>query len=69
MPVQSVEMTSFEVIGKTGRPEPQHILPRMENLLQPHRVKSFKLSTDPKFFHKLHDIVGLYLNPPTRPWC
>jgi transposase len=34
--------------------------------LQPHRVKSFKLSTDPKFFHKLHDIVGLYLNPPTQ---
>ena len=34
--------------------------------LQPHRVKNFKLSTDPKFFHKLHDIVGLYLNPPTQ---
>ena len=34
--------------------------------LQPHRVKSFKLSTDPQFFHKLHDIVGLYLNPPTQ---
>ena len=27
--------------------------------LQPHRVKSFKLSSDPKFFHKLQDIVGL----------
>lgn len=34
--------------------------------LQPHRVKSFKLSTDPKFFRKLHDIVGLYLNPPEK---
>ena len=34
--------------------------------LQPHRVKSFKLSTDPQFFHKLHDIVGLYLHPPTQ---
>ena len=34
--------------------------------LQPHRVKRFKLSTDPQFFHKLHDIVGLYLNPPTQ---
>jgi transposase len=34
--------------------------------LQPHRVKRFKLSPDPKFFHKLHDIVGLYLNPPTQ---
>lgn len=34
--------------------------------LQPHRVKSFKLSRDPQFFHKLHDIVGLYLNPPEK---
>lgn len=34
--------------------------------LQPHRVKSFKLSADPKFFHKLHDIVGLYLHPPAK---
>ena len=34
--------------------------------LQPHRVKSFKLSSDPKFFHKLRDIVGLYLNPPEK---
>ena len=34
--------------------------------LQPHRVKRFKLSPDPKFFHKLHDIVGLYLNPPVQ---
>jgi transposase len=34
--------------------------------LQPHRVKRFKLSTDPHFFHKLHDIVGLYLHPPEK---
>jgi hypothetical protein len=34
--------------------------------LQPHQIKSFKLSTDPKFFHKLHDILGVYLNPPTQ---
>jgi transposase len=34
--------------------------------LQPHRVKRFKLSTDPKFFRKLHDIVGLYLHPPEK---
>jgi putative transposase len=32
--------------------------------LQPHRQKSFKLSTDPFFIEKLRDIVGLYLNPP-----
>ncbi len=32
--------------------------------LKPHRVESFKLSTDPDFEAKLVDIVGLYLNPP-----
>ena len=49
--------------------------------LQPHRQKSFKLSTDPFFVEKVRDIVGLYLNPPehalvlcvdeksqSRPW-
>jgi putative transposase len=32
--------------------------------IQPHRTKSFKLSTDPYFVEKVRDIVGLYLNPP-----
>jgi transposase len=32
--------------------------------LQPHRVKTFKLSNDPFFVEKVRDIVGLYLNPP-----
>jgi hypothetical protein len=32
--------------------------------LQPHRVKQFKLSTDPQFVGKLRDIVGLYVGPP-----
>ena len=34
--------------------------------LQPHRVETFKLSTDPLFIEKVRDIVGLYLNPPTK---
>lgn len=34
--------------------------------LQPHRVKTFKLSRDPKFVEKLTDVVGLYLNPPDK---
>ncbi len=34
--------------------------------LQPHRVESFKLSTDPQFIEKVRDIVGLYLHPPDR---
>jgi len=32
--------------------------------LQPHRSRSFKLSTDPFFIEKVRDVVGLYLNPP-----
>ena len=32
--------------------------------LQPHRVRHFKLSTDPQFATKLREIVGLYVNPP-----
>jgi transposase len=32
--------------------------------IQPHRSKSFKLSTDPFFIEKLREVVGLYLNPP-----
>jgi transposase len=34
------------------------------NGLRPHRVKTFKLSNDPRFAEKLVDVVGLYLNPP-----
>jgi transposase/transposase-like protein len=34
--------------------------------LQPHRVETFKLSTDPLFVEKVRDIVGLYLDPPDR---
>jgi transposase len=34
--------------------------------LQPHRVETFKLSTDPLFVEKVRDIVGLYLSPPER---
>ncbi|MFJ3800050.1 IS630 family transposase [Streptomyces sp. NPDC090088] len=34
--------------------------------LQPHRSESFKLSTDPYFVDKVHDVVGLYLDPPER---
>jgi transposase len=32
--------------------------------LQPHRLRQFKLSNDPKFIDKLRDVVGLYVDPP-----
>jgi transposase len=34
--------------------------------LQPHRLESFKLSTDPDFVAKVRDVVGLYVSPPAR---
>src|SRR5438876_10392976 len=32
----------------------------------PHRIRTFKLSKDPKFADKLRDIVGLYVDPPAH---
>ena len=34
--------------------------------LQPHRVTTFKFTTDPQAEAKIHDVVGLYLQPPTN---
>jgi transposase len=34
--------------------------------LQPHRLRTFKRSRDPRFEAKLTDIVGLYLDPPAH---
>jgi transposase len=34
--------------------------------LQPHRVQTFKFSTDPLAEEKIKDVVGLYLHPPTQ---
>jgi len=32
--------------------------------IQPHRVETFKFSTDPQLEAKLRDVVGRYLDPP-----
>jgi transposase len=34
--------------------------------LKPHLSRTFKLSRDAKFWEKLTDVVGLYLNPPQK---
>ncbi len=34
--------------------------------LKPHRVSTFKFTTDPAAEDKIYDVVGLYLNPPTN---
>lgn len=34
--------------------------------LQAHRYRQFKLSNEAKFADKLHDVVGLYVDPPAH---
>ncbi len=34
--------------------------------LRPHRMETFKLSTDPDFVAKVRDVVGLYVSPPAH---
>ena len=34
--------------------------------LAPHRMRRFKLSTDPLFVDRLRDVVGLYVDPPAH---
>ena len=34
--------------------------------LKPHRVLTFKFTTDPEAEDKIYDVVGLYRNPPTH---
>ena len=36
------------------------------NELKPHRVRTFKLSNDPRFAEKFWDVIGLYLDPPAK---
>ena len=37
-----------------------------DHSLKPWKVKTFKISNDPRFEEKLVDVVGLYMNPPGR---
>jgi len=34
--------------------------------LKPHRLETFKFITDPEAEERIHDVVGLYLNPPVN---
>ena len=36
------------------------------NRLQPHRIRTFKRSTDPALADKVEDIVGPYMHPPAH---
>ena len=47
-----------------GRATAHRILVRHK--IKPHRMKSFKVSTDPEFEKKTYDVTGLYMDPPDR---
>src|SRR5260370_28608749 len=49
-----VSKVSFSTVGRIWR----------AHGLKPHRVKTFKLSNDPRFAEKLEDLLNLYLHPP-----
>jgi transposase len=36
------------------------------NEIKPHRLETFKISSDPNFEEKFWDVIGLYLDPPER---
>jgi transposase len=36
------------------------------NEIKPHLTRTFKLSNEPQFEAKFWDVIGLYLNPPTK---
>lgn len=65
-PKNATHWTSRVLAAKfrIGRSSVQRIL--VAHDLQPHRVRSFKFSTDPQFTQKLRDVVGLYMNPPVN---
>lgn len=65
-PPHATQWSVRQVADKTGIPK--STVHRFFTLfgLQPHRSRSFKLSTDPFFVDKVRDIAGLYLNPPDK---
>jgi hypothetical protein len=65
-PANATHWSVREMAAKTGlSPASVHRIWKTFEL-QPHRVETFKLSTDPLFVEKLRDVVGLYMAPPER---
>jgi transposase len=78
-PEQQLSNAALGLTGEAGEVEPTVLTAALDarhgedvrriwkaHGLQPHRVRQFKLSNDPKFTEKLRDVVGLYVNPPAH---
>ena len=61
------DAVAFAVDGRHPGPGPASIHRIwVAHGLQPHRVRTCTLSTDPAFVEQLTDVVGLYVNPPDK---
>jgi transposase len=58
--------TSRDLARKTGVSHATVHRIWQAHALQPHRVETFKFTTDPQAEEKIHDVVGLYLDPPAH---
>lgn len=58
--------TSRDLARKTGVSHTTVHRLWQAHALKPHRVGTFKFTTDPQAEEKIHDVVGLYVNPPTN---
>src|SRR5438094_606599 len=65
-PVEATHWTAAMMAGQVGISVSSVQRIWRAHGLQPHRVRQFKLSSDPKFVEKLRDVVGLYVDPPAH---
>ena len=63
-PEHSGHWTLRALAGRIGTAVPAVFKILERNGLKPHRVKTFKVSRDPKSGLKVRDVVGLYVDPP-----
>jgi transposase len=65
-PVGQTHWTTRDLARKTGVSHSTVHRLWQGHALQPHRVSTFKFTTDPDAEAKIYDVVGLYLAPPTN---
>jgi transposase len=65
-PVEATHWTAAMMAGQVGVSASSVQRIWRSHGLQPHRVRQFKLSSDPLFVARLRDVVGLYVDPPAH---